>query len=598
MRLISIILVQLYLIVALNGGSYAFAQDEGPVYDELFDAVGNLRSQYVDIYAIHKRLSESEKNRLRQQFRKIDFRNDNTLHTFPRVMLESEIDLLRKGVDQRGQAIRLFLEDLYSGRRSFDAAGIFPEGVLERLMARYHEQNFVGKVDPKSMAFIYGPDIIRGPDGSFFVIEDNHGFVGGLGDLITAREALFRRIPEYREVLDIAHNPAQFYEELIEEFKALRKNNGPIVMVSPSLSQTAENEDVRLRSIMKNLGVELVSPYSGNKLVMEGDKAFLVKPLPNGRTSKVEIGFVYLHGEPVFFADAQKSELYRDRLTYDDGQRMAEYYELLKKDYSSLSREEREWVDHLKQFPPKQLQEQLDLLRAALAPGATGQVDYNRIDQLVKSNPHIQFTKGAFVGNIPSELIDAIARGKVPSSYAAGTEMISDKEFYLYVEKMIRHYLKQEPIIRNLPTESLGQKPEMIEEFAKNPKKYVVKKVDGRGGKEVYIGSKMNKQSIAKALAAMRAKPGDYIIQGKTSLSQFDGLIVDNRLLSFISRRGSVVSYIPWGRGQTIDGDGKVNLSQSGREVTIIPVRDPQFTECNRLGRSAHTRMPGRFRRQ
>jgi uncharacterized circularly permuted ATP-grasp superfamily protein len=585
MRL-SLRLIRSLVLSALIFSTSLYAAD-GPVYDEIFDAVGNLRSHYVDAYAIYKKLSESEKRKLIKEFRR-DFRGDNAMHPMPRVMLESEVEMLRKGVSQRGEAIRRFLEDHFSGSKTYQQASIFDSGALDRLFTRYFENTLDGKVDGKSIAFVYGPDVIRGPDGGFYVIEDNHGFVGGMGDLITAREALFQRIPEYAKVLDVANNPAQFYDELVAMFKKIRRNKGPIVMLSPALSQTSENEDIRLRKIMKERGVELVSPSSQNKLVMEDGKAFLIKPTPSGGQRKVEVGYIYLHGEPQFYTGTDG--LYRERNLTEVAREYIENLELVKKEPKELTTEEREWQRFLQKFGEQNLKKSLAEIRKLLQPDSAGKINYDAVEQHLRSNPYYQIDFGAYVKGMPQGLIEAIAAGRVPSSYSPGTELISDKEFYVYVEKLVRHYMKEEPILRNLPTESIASRPELIEEFVSKPNDFVVKKVDGRGGSEVYIGAKMKPAGIKRIADKMRADKSAYIIQRKTSLSQFDGLIVDQRLLSFISREGQVASYVPWGRGQLVDGDGKVNLSESGREVAIIPVKDPSFPECGRVERSARVR--------
>jgi hypothetical protein len=55
LMLVRSIFVSLFIFAA------PLVAQEGPVYDEIYDAVGNLRSHYVDTYAIYKKLSESEK---------------------------------------------------------------------------------------------------------------------------------------------------------------------------------------------------------------------------------------------------------------------------------------------------------------------------------------------------------------------------------------------------------------------------------------------------------------------------------------------------------------------------------------------------------
>jgi uncharacterized circularly permuted ATP-grasp superfamily protein len=581
--LLRVYLFTFYFLFSLQGS----AAQQGAVYDELYDAVGNMRSEYVELYARYKNLSEAEKAKLSTQFRK-DFHGDNTLHPIPRLMSESEVELLRKGVAQRGEAIRLFFQDHYSGKKNYLSAGIFPTGVLESIHSRTFEGSFAGEINPETISFIYGPDIIRGPDGSFFVIEDNHGFVGGLGDLITAREALFKRIPEYRNVLDIAHHPEQFYDELVTNFKSQRRNSGPVVMLGYSLGQTDDKEDIRLRSIMRERGVEIVTPYSKNQLEVQSDRLLLLKPLPSGRVSRQEVGFLFIHGEPLHYG--MESPLYTDAARVLRAESLLDYYRLVDQDPKKLDREEKEWREHMLQKGKAAALRRAQELRSAISLVREGKQLAVILDKLVDADPYVEVPPIKNAKHVPNGLVELMAQGKVPSSYPPGVEIISDKEFYLYVEKIIRFYLKEEPILRNIPTESAAQHPERIDDFQKDRTPYVVKKVDGRGGKEVYIGEKMNAQSLRKLVAEMRAHPKDYIIQRKTTLSQFDGLIVDNRMLSYIGPKGFVISDIPWGRGQLIDGDGKVNLSGSGREVTIIPVRDPNFPDCNRLERGARAR--------
>ena len=45
-------------------------------------------------------------------------------------------------------------------------------------------------------------------------------------------------------------------------------------------------------------------------------------------------------------------------------------------------------------------------------------------------------------------------------------EFTNDKEFYIYVESLVRFYLGQEPILRNLETRSLSQREVTDEVFA------------------------------------------------------------------------------------------------------------------------------------
>jgi glutathione synthase/RimK-type ligase-like ATP-grasp enzyme len=130
----------------------------------------------------------------------------------------------------------------------------------------------------------------------------------------------------------------------------------------------------------------------------------------------------------------------------------------------------------------------------------------------------------------------------------------------------------------------------MIKEFVKNPKKYVVKSKDGRGGDAVFIGPKMSKGAISELAGKMTANKDHYIIQEVTNLSRLGNMIVDARLVSHVDRVSNLIPFTPWGRGLPIDGDGKVNLSANGKEVAIIPVPDAGMDPCHKNQKTLYRR--------
>merc|ERR1712048_782103 len=108
-----------------------------------------------------------------------------------------------------------------------------PETVLRRITARTLEKRTQELVDrdvydaPVSKRLYwsnwYGPDIIRGPDGEFYVVEDNVGYVGGFGDLAIARQVLFGEVhgtkdfPELKPVIK-GEFSEKLYDELAEHY--------------------------------------------------------------------------------------------------------------------------------------------------------------------------------------------------------------------------------------------------------------------------------------------------------------------------------------------------------------------------------------------
>ncbi len=159
-----------------------------------------------------------------------------------------------------------------------------------------------------------------------------------------------------------------------------------------------------------------------------------------------------------------------------------------------------------------------------------------------------------------------------------GFEAMSDKELSIYMEKLIRFYLKEEPVIRYIPTltfQEAGFKGQPVLDKAAFDKvfsqldRYVIKQTNSSQGNGVWIGSKMS-DATRKSLAGQIAQaPGDYIAQEYVPLSVVGDQIVDMRGYSVITRDKVLTSDMFWGRALSVFGDGRVNLSQKG---IVIPI--------------------------
>jgi uncharacterized circularly permuted ATP-grasp superfamily protein len=175
---------------------------------------------------------------------------------------------------------------------------------------------------------------------------------------------------------------------------------------------------------------------------------------------------------------------------------------------------------------------------------------------------------------------DAIFKGKVSCSNAVGTEFINDKAFYVYVEDLIRFYLNEEPVLKNIETQFAATfnksnggaqlNEELLNRVIRHPKEYVIKGVNGRGGNQVWIGPKLKAEELKELVEKVTQNPSYYIIQKYTPLSTLDDSIVDLRLLSDVSSEGVITAPVPWGRSIPINGSGKVNLSLEGRETAML----------------------------
>jgi uncharacterized circularly permuted ATP-grasp superfamily protein len=124
---------------------------------------------------------------------------------------------------------------------------------------------------------------------------------------------------------------------------------------------------------------------------------------------------------------------------------------------------------------------------------------------------------------------------------------------------------------------------ENLKTSLENQDKFVIKAVDGRGGDGVWVGPKISRDAYAKAGPQVEAEPDRFIAQPFTHLSVSNGNIVDLRMISTVDKNGTLVSQTPWARGLPIDGDGKVNLSSSGRELAVIVIKDPPKKTLKRI---------------
>lgn len=530
-----------FVLFALLVSAGAQAQTEH--YDEVYDRNGEIREHYRGVVEPVLEMNKAEKKSFHERSYRA-FKNDNALDAMPNVIPTGEkANILDPGVKQRAQAIIAFLRDHYSGRRTYRS--IVTEDVIRKIIERSGELGYDGKIDPKELAFIYGPDLIRDPGGKWRVLEDNTGMVGGLGDLELARVFMERNRPGLSELFE-SPDPNKFYDDLAKGYKARAKERGgkAVLLMSPMIT---DNEDKRLVEIYRQRGIEVVFAKGGSlKLSIESDGVYTYDRQA-GPVSKEKVGYLVLNGEHSWF-DTTHSASFR-RYVVEFAKEAA-----VDPDESASMR---------KKLAKLLTQPQTDWLIEELA-------------AVVKAESIYLFD---WKSSAPG-LVEAILSGKVGANYTPGTEFVSDKEFYIYVEDFIRFYLKEEPIIKNVDTWTFVDregrlKRDVLESvFANLRTSLVIKKFDGRGGDAVWVGPKMDEKFIPELRKMVEAQPGLFQAQKYTAPSVVLGKIVDKRLLADVyarDRRFSMtVANTFFGRGISKDGDGKVNLSSNGTESTVL----------------------------
>ena len=147
-------------------------------------------------------------------------------------------------------------------------------------------------------------------------------------------------------------------------------------------------------------------------------------------------------------------------------------------------------------------------------------VIYRRVDDLFL-DPEA-FEPNSLLG-VPG-LIRAWHKGKVALANAPGCGVADDKVVCYYVPEMIRYYLDQEPILKNVET-YLCEKPKEREYVLKNLDKLVVKPANEAGGYGMLIGPKATIKERKAMAARIKKTPREYIAQPTLTLSTAPTLI-------------------------------------------------------------------------
>ncbi len=115
-------------------------------------------------------------------------------------------------------------------------------------------------------------------------------------------------------------------------------------------------------------------------------------------------------------------------------------------------------------------------------------------------------------------LMGAYRKGNVAIVNAIGNGVADDKAVYTYVPEMIRYYLNEEPILKNVPTHQLGNPDERALVF-KNLNKMVVKRTNGSGGYGMLMGHSASEKEIDAYKKEILKEPRNFIAQPTISLS-------------------------------------------------------------------------------
>ncbi len=200
------------------------------------------------------------------------------------------------------------------------------------------------------------------------------------------------------------------------------------------------------------------------------------------------------------------------------------------------------------------------------------QVDviYRRVDDAFL-DPEV-FKKDSVLG--VAGLVRAYRAGNVALANGIGNGIADDKAVYTFVPKMIDYYLKEQPLLQNVPT-YLCQNPKERKYVLEHLDTLVVKAVAESGGYGMLMGPSSTNSEREEFRKKIEKNPRSYIAQPVVTLSHHPCIIERGGDLAFVGRHVDLRPFVLWGEDITLslggltrvalkEGSLVVNSSQGG----------------------------------
>jgi uncharacterized circularly permuted ATP-grasp superfamily protein len=257
-------------IAAALPGLFEGYQPIPGTYDELCDAEGKIRAACLGpLAALGRRSADefarslglAEKALLHQGVTFSVYKGDlgaEKIFPFcllPRPVAASDWARLERGLVQRLRALSLFLDDVYGPQKILDA-GIVPR---ELILGSKHYLGALRGMRPSGgvRVHISGIDLIRDPQGTFRVLEDNLRTPSGVSYVLENRlvsKRVLGAAMEGARVRRVDHYPARLAETL-RSVSPESPERSTVVLLTPGPFNSAYFEHSFLA---RQLGIELV----------------------------------------------------------------------------------------------------------------------------------------------------------------------------------------------------------------------------------------------------------------------------------------------------------------------------------------------------
>jgi uncharacterized circularly permuted ATP-grasp superfamily protein len=253
-------------------------------YDEMFAADGRTRPHYALLHsqiealgpmALADRQTTLERSFLLQGITFTVYGGESTTERiiptdlFPRILSAAEWATIETGLIQRLRALNLFLADIYGAQKILTDRLIPRDLVLGAPSYRRQMQHLY--VPHQAYVNVCGSDLIRGPCGEFFVLEDNLRVPSGVSYMLANRDASRRTFPDVFRQAGV--RPVERYPDLLlATLKAMAgdwRPNPQVVVLTPGVYNSAYYEHAYLARLM---GVPLVE---GRDLAVHDDLVYM-----------------------------------------------------------------------------------------------------------------------------------------------------------------------------------------------------------------------------------------------------------------------------------------------------------------------------------
>ncbi|MEJ8844173.1 circularly permuted type 2 ATP-grasp protein [Lacibacter sp. H375] len=187
----------------------------------------------------------------------------------PRIITAAEWAHVEKGIQQRLKALNLFLKDIYHDQQIIKDK-IIPAELIASCPHFLHEVAGI-KVPHDIYVHISGIDLIRGEDGTFYILEDNLRTPSGVSYMLENREVTKRLFPDLlsnANVRMVNNYPLMLHNNLMS-LSPRPVSNPTVVLLTPGIYNSAYYEHTFLA---RQMGIQLVE---GRDLVIDNHKVFM-----------------------------------------------------------------------------------------------------------------------------------------------------------------------------------------------------------------------------------------------------------------------------------------------------------------------------------